>query len=77
MRNKKGERGLIDTKALYGVIVSRGKTQQDVALAMGITPKTFYQKMKKGVFGSNEIEAMIEILGIENPTEIFFARKST
>lgn len=68
---------MIDTNALKGIIVSRGYTQQDIAFEMGMTPKTFYQKMKKGIFGSNEIEAMINILHIENPIEIFFANKST
>ena len=68
---------MVDTNALKGLIVAKGLTQQDLAFEMGITPKTFYQKMKKGVFGSNEIEAMIAILCIENPMEIFFAKKST
>lgn len=68
---------MIDTRALRGLIVANGKTQQDVAFELGITPKTFYQKMKKGVFGSNEIEAMIKLLSIENPMEIFFAEERT
>ena len=42
-----------------------------------ITPKTFYLKMKKGVFGSNEIEIMIEKLHIQDPASIFFAREVT
>lgn len=29
--------------------------------------------MSKGVFGSDEIEIMINLLHIENPAEIFFA----
>lgn len=68
---------MIDTDALRGIIVSRKLSQQKVAEMLGITPKTFYLKMKKGVFGSNEIEAMIDLLAIENPTPIFFAKKST
>ena len=38
-----------------------------------ITPKTFYEKMKIGVFGSDEIQIMIDELHIDNPIEIFFA----
>ena len=68
---------MIDTDALRGLIVSKGLTQQKVAHELGIAPKTFYLKMKKGVFGSNEMEAMIKILSIKNPQEIFFADKST
>ena len=42
---------------------------------IGITPKTFYEKMKIGVFGSDEIQVMIDNLKIEDPIAIFFARK--
>ena len=66
---------MIDTTTLKGIIVSNDLTQQDVAKHLGITPKTFYSKMKKGIFGSDEIEKMIELLNINNPCEIFFVKK--
>lgn len=68
---------MVDTNALRGVIAANGMSQQAVAKELGIAPKTFYSKMKKGVFGSNEMEAMISLLSIENPQEIFFAKKRT
>lgn len=68
---------MIDTNALRGAIVSKGLTQQDVAKHLGIAPKTFYSKMKRGVFGSDEMESMIHLLSIENPGEIFFAKEVT
>ncbi len=68
---------MIDTKALKGLIVSRDMTQKDVAEHLNMAPKTFYAKMKKGVFGSDEMEGMIELLSIENPIEIFFASEVT
>lgn len=68
---------MIDTDALRGIIVSKGLSQEKVAKELGIAPKTFYSKMKKGVFGSNEIDAMIDLLSIENPLAIFFAKKRT
>jgi len=68
---------MVDTLALKAIIVSKGMTQQEVAKKMKITPKTFYLKMKKGVFGSDDMEKMIDILSIENPVEIFFAKKVT
>ena len=68
---------MVDTNALRGIIVAKGKTQQDVAREIGIAPKTFYDKMKKGVFGSDEMECMIELLDIENPMDIFFAKEVT
>ena len=68
---------MIDTNALRGIIVSKGLTQQDVAEHLGISAKTFYSKMKKGVFGSDEMEGMIALLSIENPVQIFFAPEVT
>lgn len=68
---------MIDTNALRGIIVAKGLSQQDVASELGMTPKTFYSKMKKGVFGSDEMEKMIDLLSIENPVAIFFAEEVT
>lgn len=68
---------MVDSNKLRGCIVANGMTQEEIAKSIGITPKTFYTKMKKGVFGSDEIEMMIEILHIENPMAIFFAPKVT
>ena len=68
---------MIDTNALKGIIVAQGMTQEKVAKHIGINPKTFGQKMKKGVFGSDEMEAMIELLSIEDPVRIFFAKEVT
>ena len=64
---------MIDTNALRGIIGAKGLTQEKVARNIGINPKTFGKKMKKGVFGSDEIEAMIKLLAIENPMAVFFA----
>lgn len=65
---------MVDTNALRGVIAAKGKTQKDVAKMIGITPKTFYLRMQEKVFGSDEIQIMIEHLDIKNPMEIFFAK---
>ena len=65
---------MVDTNRLKGLIVQNQKTQEDVARYIGITPKTFYLKMKKGVFGTDEVEKIIEYLNIDDPTPIFFAK---
>ncbi len=64
---------MIDTNALRGKIAEKGLSQAKVAVAIGVTPKTFYEKMNKGVFGSDEIEIMIRVLDIKDPVSIFFA----
>ena len=68
---------MIDTNALRGVIAKNGLSQCDVANLLGISPKTFYSKMKIGVFGSDEMQIMVDKLNIENPVEIFFAKEVT
>lgn len=64
---------MIKTDELRGVIAKRGLSQRALAKKMGISEKTFYEKMKKGVFSSTEIEAMVSLLSLEKPWEIFFA----
>lgn len=66
---------LIRTDELKGVIAKNGYSQSDVAGMIGVTPKTFYEKMKIGVFGSDEIQIMIEKLHINDPISIFFAKE--
>ncbi|WP_130889836.1 helix-turn-helix domain-containing protein [Fusobacterium ulcerans] len=68
---------MIDVNELRGIIAKRGFSQASVAKKLEITPKTFYEKMKKGVFDSDEIEEMINILNIDNPIEIFFKKSVT
>lgn len=64
---------MVDTNKLRGIIAERGMSQRQIANRLGMAEKTFYTKMKKGVFDSDEMEDMISILGIDNPNEIFFA----
>lgn len=66
---------MVKTDELRGLIAKKGLSQAKVAQMLGITPKTFYNKMKIGVFGSDEIEKMIDKLNIDSPADIFFAKK--
>lgn len=68
---------MVNTDKLLGIMAERHKSQKDVAEALGMTPKTFYLKMQKKVFGSDEIETMIRVLEIDNPMPIFFDSKVT
>ena len=62
---------MIKTDELRGIIAKNKLSQTDVAKMIGVTPKTFYEKMKNGVFGSDEIQIMIDKLHIEDPMPIF------
>lgn len=64
---------MVDTDKLRGIIAERGLSQRKVAKNLGISEKTFYIKMKNGVFDSDEMSKMVEILSIKDPARIFFA----
>ena len=49
----------MDVPKLRGVIYERGMSQRQVAVALGMSERTFYTKMKKGVFRTDEAEKMI------------------
>lgn len=68
---------MVNTDELRGIFAKNKKSQTDIAKMIGVTPKTFYMRMQKGVFGSDEIQIMIDELHIENPMDIFFARTVT
>ena len=66
---------MIRTDLLRGRIAQKGTSQRKVARRLEITERTFYQKMKRGLFSSDEIFRMMEMLEIDDPREIFFARE--
>ena len=68
---------MVHVKKLRGKMAEKGRTGIDMAKVIKKTPKTFYDKMKKGVFDSDEITAIVDDLEIENPMEIFFAEEVT
>lgn len=63
---------MIQVNEIKGRMKAEGYTQKKLAEELGISSKTLSTKLKKGVFGSDEIEKMIIILNIKNPMEIFF-----
>lgn len=63
---------MIATDEIKGLIRAQGMTQADLARLMGLHETTLSRKLNRGVLNSNEIEAMISILKIKNPAEIFF-----
>lgn len=68
---------MIKTSKLLGIIAERGLSQRAVAKVLGINEATFYRKMSRGVFDSDEIYTMIAFMDIENPADIFFAAEGT
>ena len=69
-----GEQQMFDRNALRAEFVRNGMTQKDIAKMLGISEKTFISRMKKGVFGTDEVEIMVDKLNIKNWQKIFFAK---
>jgi IS30 family transposase len=66
---------VIDVNKLRGAIAENRLTNRELAKRLNMTDNTFYRKMKRGVFDSDEMEAMIGILHIQDPMAIFFAKR--
>ena len=65
---------MILTDDLIGLMAKHRISKKEMAKKLNITPKTFSLKMKRGRFGSDEIEVMIDALNIKDPVAIFFAK---
>ena len=66
---------MVDTMRLKGIIAERGMSQRQVAKQLGMTEKTFYEKMKKGVFGTDEASKMVALLKINDAAAIFLSKR--
>lgn len=76
-KSKEVIRSLVRTDLLRGKIAEKGFSQAGMAKILGISGKSFYNKMQKGIFKSDEIQKMIEVLDIDNPIAYFFAQEVT
>lgn len=65
---------MVNTNELKAAIVRQGKTQSDIARAIGISARSLNSKINNHIpFNTIEIESMIKILDIKEPMHIFFA----
>ena len=56
---------MLNTNEIRGLISKNGLSQRRIAKLIGVTEKTFYLKMREGVFRTDELEAIAGILGIK------------
>lgn len=68
---------MVRSDKLIGKIHELGLNRTIVADMLGISRNTLRIKLEKGVFNSDEMEKLIEILDIEDPVAIFFADNVT
>lgn len=68
---------MVLTNEIRGKMVARGFTQKQLAEKLEMSERTLANKLTKGVFTTTDVEKLIDILKIDNPMEIFFAKKLT
>lgn len=68
---------MLNVLEFKAAMVRKGYTQKALAEILGISEKTFYERMKKKCFGSDEIEKLIGVLEISDPMPIFFSNAVT
>ena len=64
---------MLNVLEFKAAMVRKGYTQKALAKILGISEKTFYERMKSRCFGSDEIEKLITVLDIRDPVPIFFS----
>ena len=65
---------MVLTNEIKGKLVARGFTQKQLTEKLEMSERTLANKLTKGVFTTTDVEKLIDILKIENPMEIFFAK---
>ena len=64
---------MLNVNALKAEMVKNNYTQASLAEALGMSPRTFYNRLQTGDFGAIEIKKMIDLMNIKEPVPIFFA----
>lgn len=67
---------MFDERKFKAQLVLKGMSMKQLAKALNINESTLYRKIQQnGAFTREEINRIIDLLGIEHPEEIFFAQK--
>lgn len=66
---------MLNKLLLKAKMVEHGYTNESMAREIGITSRTFSNRLRSGEFGSTEIKIMIDKLEITDPMPIFLLRK--
>lgn len=64
---------MLNVPEFRAAMVRKGYTQKALAKILGMSEKTFYDRIKNKRFGSDEIETLIKVLEISDPMPIFFS----
>lgn len=62
---------MVNTNELKAAIVRKGLTQKEVAKQLNMSERTLTNRFSRGIFGSDEIEKLMNVLDISDPMPIF------
>lgn len=68
---------MVDVNKLKAAVVEKGLGYGEVAEKIGMSRRTWYDRISAKRFNSDEMYKLIKVLDIENPTAIFFADEVT
>lgn len=63
---------MLNVLEFKAAMVRKGYTQKSLSAILGISERTFCDRLKKQRFGTKEIEQFIPVLEISDPMHIFF-----
>ena len=66
---------MVNTDKLRGIFRENGMSIAKAAKMIGISEATMHRKLNSGIFGTDEIDKLIEVFNIKDPINIFFAQK--
>lgn len=68
---------MVDIQKLKAAVVAKGMTYGEAAEKIGISRKTWYDRMNAKKFDSDEMYRLIKVLEISDPAAVFFADEVT
>ena len=68
---------MVDVQKLKAAVVAKGMTYGETAERIGMSRKTWYDRMNSRKFDSDEMYRLIKVLDITDPAAIFFAEEVT
>lgn len=67
---------MLDMKKLRAAMAMQGYNARMLCKEIGMVESTFSMKCKRGIFNSDEIVRICEVLNVDDPAPIFLNRQS-
>ena len=64
---------MFDRRAFDAELAKIGMTQKELSIKTGIPSATLSRKIRKGKFGTDDVEKIVKATNMQNPADIFLA----